>query len=208
MNYNIEFGHIYAHEELGWDQRESVRIVKELCRDLARDGHSFVLSVLIDDFNAPRRTLRASSYLASLAELGAPVDFVGYESRFVPTADGLIERLPPAQLTMSNFRERARRVLLFRSDPYVFGLREHSSSGYRHTCAILSASWALCRLGYLPSPRRGVVPLDVKNRAVFSADRTLTILPRAYQRVEQKVNALIRASPFSEAARHMSYQFI
>ena len=207
MQYNIEFGHIYSHEEFGSEHRESLRVLSDVCRRLDANGHSYVLSVLIDDFNAPKRTLRASRYLRELAAHGAKVDYIGDESRFVPTADMLIETLPRSQLTLSSFRDRARNVLLFRSDPHLFGLREHSSSGYRHTCAILSASWALCRLGYIERPRRGTVPIGPQVRAPFHADRTITILPRTYQRIEEKVSALICASPFSKAMRQMSYQF-
>lgn len=208
MKYNVEFGHIYAHELPGDEQQAGARVVQELCRDLSRAGHSYVLSVLIDDLHAPRRALRASSYLAALTAAGVQVDYVGYESRFASTADSLIDRLPPSQLALSKFRDRARSVLLFREGEFRFGLREHSPSGSRHTCAVLSASWALCRLGHLPSPRRGVVSVNGTKRVSFPADRTLTILPRLYQRVEEKVGVLVRASPFGEATRRMSYQFI
>ena len=68
----------------------------------------------------------------------------------------------------------------------------------------LVAVWQLVRLGVLPlSPLQKLTPLDKS----FIAEKTITILPRTYERSEQRALNYIKLSQFADCLSKIEYIF-
>ena len=75
---------------------------------------------------------------------------------------------------------------------------------YRHTCALLSASWSLSRLGIYTVPTGVIRNLTKKE---FVAEKLITILPEKYREVENKVLEIIKSSKFKGALNRIEYKY-
>ena len=174
---NIEYAHIYTSQTFGEDQRQSAEIMK------SRERESYTRVVLIDDYNEPNSTLDVGEFIDYLEKQKVLPDFIAMESDLVPLAPLLLEQLPIAE----------RRAL-----------ESHFQKLGRINCSFLVAVWHLARLGVLPSP-----PLRKTGTAEksFIAEKTIAILPRSYERNEQRALGYIKSSSFSHCLDRIGYIF-
>lgn len=204
VDYNLEFAHIYADEQFGPEQAKGLVRANEVMARLSAAGKTFVTSVLIDEFNPINNTLDEHEFIERLKVNNTPIDFIGYESRFTAIADLVIRELPTSMLTLKNFNHPDRSVLMLQDGPLKIGLEEKKPK-LKHTCAILSAAWTLCRLGVYQLPEGGVKVLNSKQK--FVARKTITILPEKYRSNEDRVLEIIKNLPHRERLLDIEYEF-
>lgn len=203
-DYNIEFAHIYADEQFDTEQIKSGEILKEVITRLERKNKTFVVSVLIDEFHPVMFKLNEGEMVDELKKHGISVDFIGYESKLGVVADDLINFLPQSMLKLEHFSKSEKEALVLQNHNGKIGLKEEFEFTYRHTCALLSASWSMCRLGILKIPPDAVRNLSGKT---FEAKNLITILPEKYRSVEDKVVGIVRSTKFNDVILNMKYEF-
>lgn len=204
VDYNVEFAHIYANEKFGSEQIHSIEILKEVLQKLKKENKTFVTCILIDEFNPSVSYLDDKRFLKEVKKFGVPVDFIGYESKVVTIGDKLLKELPKSKLKLEHFHNPQKDVLLLQEGGQKIGLREHYDIMYRHTCALLSAAWTLCRLGKYQIPRGSVKALARKD---FKAKKVITILPEKYREGEMKVLEIIGSTKFKARVSDIEYRF-
>ncbi|MFH0869564.1 MAG: hypothetical protein V1866_00725 [archaeon] len=203
-DYNIEFAHFYADKELSKEQVKSVSILNEFIKKLELEGKTYVVSVLVDDFHPTIFRLDKQRIVEELNKLGVSIDFIGFESKLGVVGDQLIQDIPKPLLKLEHFNNPRKEVLMLEKDKEEISLEEEFKFMYRHTCALLSAAWSLCRLGVYNIPEDAVLSLGNK---AFAAKKTMTILPEQYKHVEDKVLDIISATKYGAAAKDVGYTF-
>lgn len=202
-DYNLEFSHIYANESFSKEQLTSIEIAKKIAGLWERKNISFVTTVLIDDYNATVSTLNHEKLLTRIEKEGINVDFLGFESRFSQLSNKLIKELPTTKMNLEYFSHPQKEVLILHGDKKI-GLTESFDFSVRHTCAILSATWTMCRLGEYPLPKNSVIN---RNKKEFRSKKTMTVLPKKYEEGEKKVLDIIKMAGFRKAASNIEYKF-
>lgn len=139
-----------------------------------------------------------------IKQFGVNVDFIGFESRLVKYADDLIKRIPKSVLSIDLFQSPKKEVLILNHESGRIGLRESHSFMTRHTCAILSAVWSLARLGFYKLKEEDLKRFSDKP---FTANKIITILPRKYKSVEDKVIKIIESAGLHKFRPKMKYKF-
>ena len=203
-DYNLEFAHIYADEQFGPEQAKGLARANEIIAKLSAEGKTFVTSVLIDEFNPVVNTLDENEFIVQLRVNNTPVDFIGYESYFTSIADLIIRELPTSMLTLKHFHNPDKSVLMLQDGPIKIGL-EQTKPKLKHTCAILSAAWTLCRLGVHPLPDGALKQLTRGQK--FVAKKTITILPEKYRAGEERVLEIIKNLPYANRLPDIQYEF-
>ena len=203
-DYNIEFSHIYSDETFGDEQLRSMQILKKVVSNMEKENKTFVVSILIDEFHPTTFILDEEKIVSKFKKYGITVDFVGYESKFGGVADKVIKNIPKSLLKFELFDKSQKEVLLLRKNKLKIGLKEKSKFGVKHTCALLSASWTLCRLGAFRVPLGSVRNFTGKS---FDAKKTITILPEKYRSVECNVINILNFSKFRSLAKNTKYHF-
>jgi len=204
LDYNIEFAHIYADEPFGNEQFKSMELLKKVIAKLKKEGKTFVISILIDEFHPVVFKLDENEIIEEFKKQGIVVDFIGYESKLGSIADEIIKELPKSMLKLEHFNKPEKEVLLLKNHNGKIGLKEEFEFMYRHTCALLSASWSLCRLGEFKIPQDAIHNLTNKS---FEAKKLITILPEKYHPVEDKVIDIIKSTKFKNSVKNMEYEF-
>jgi len=203
-DYNIEFAHMYADESFGDEQIKSIEILKKITSRLKKENKTFVISFLIDEFHPTVFKLNENKIIKEFEKQGISIDFIGYESKLGLVADEIIKELPTSMLKIENFNKMEKDVLLLKNHNGKIGLKEDFKFMYRHTCALLSASWSLCRLGILKIPPDAVCNLTGK---IFESKKIITILPEKYHLVEDKVIEIVESTRFKDSIEDMNYKF-
>ena len=204
VDYNIEFAHIYTDEEFSQEQIDSINTLKTTIKKIEAEGKTYVTSILIDNFNPTEQTLDEEAFLNKIRSYGVPVDCVAYEAGFQSMADKLIQLLPKENLKFEYFNKKTKEVLILERNGLKIGLQENYIDRHRHTCAILSASWTLCRLGCFPFPENSMKNLTNKN---LNAREIITILPDKYKTSEDKVMEIITSTCHQNQKGRMDYVF-
>jgi hypothetical protein len=202
--YNIEFAHIYADEDFGKEQIKSMEILKHVLVRLQKEKKTYVISILIDEFHPTRCTIDEESIVEVCKRNGIAIDFIGYESKLDKVANKVIKGLPRPLLTIEHFHQPEKEVLVLQEHHEHIGLTEHVKCTYRHTCAVLSASWTLCRLGKFSTPPNAIRRLTNKQ---FTAKNVITILPEKYRAVEDKVLEIINTTKDKCLIKKIEYEF-
>ncbi len=200
--YHIEFAHCYADDTFTQEHDLAATELKKYLKNHVRN-RPYITSVLIDEFNPERTTLDIPAFINMLEKRGASVDFVAYESRFQSIADQLIAEIPRTELRFEHFHGRA--VMVFEGEEKTIGLKEFSTMRQKHTCAILSAAWTLCRLGAFDFPIGGITDHATKKPR---AKKIVTILPETYRATEEKMKQIIastRFAPLLERVEHVYF---
>jgi hypothetical protein len=205
FDFHIEFSHIYADEEFGEEQISGILKLKEVIENLKAEGKTFITSILIDDFNPVQLKLDEDIFLSKVRSYGVPIDFVAYESKFCPVANKIIKTLPNSNLIFEYFNSSNKEILVLNSNGKKIGLRERRSMKQKHTCAILSSAWTLCRLGCYNFPKGSLKKLSNKS---YQAKEILTILPKKYMKSEDKVIEIIQSAKFSKLLTKVHYVFL
>lgn len=203
-DYNIEFAHIYADEEFGDEQLKSMELLKKVIAKLDTEGKTFVISILIDEFHPVVYKLDENKIIEEFKRQGVTVDFIGYESKLGSIADEMIKEVPQSMIKLEHFHKPEKEVLMLQESTHKFGLEEKFKFAYRHTCAMLSCSWSMCRLGIYRIPQDAIRSLTNKQ---FEAKKLLTILPEKYRSVEDKVIEIVGATKFKGSVKNMEYEF-
>ena len=107
-------------------------------------------------------------------------------------------------LKLEHFNKLEKEVLVLEHHNGIIGLKEEFEFSYRHTCALLSASWSMCRLGILKIPQDAIRKLSNKT---FEAHKIITILPEKYRVVEDKVLEIIKSTKFNDVVQDIEYEF-
>lgn len=189
MRVLIEIGHIYGGMTPGYEQAETVLIARDLIPSHARLGDEIDLCVLVDERNAG--AFDVDAYQVWIAQQGIQTAFICYEGRLRAAADALVAMLPAERLRDEHFRREGVRKRFYVEGPHRISLGSVSEHGLDHTCALLSAAWTLCRLGILPFPEASTVEYRPRFRGY---DRTISVLPLAYDAPERQAARLIAAA--------------
>ncbi|MDD4333052.1 MAG: hypothetical protein PHT51_02970 [Patescibacteria group bacterium] len=203
-DYNLEFAHIYADEEFGLEQLKSLEVLKKVISKLKKENKTFVTSILIDEFHPVVFRLDENKIIEEFKKHGIVVDFIGYESKLGIIADKILKELPKSMLKLEHFHKPEKEILMLKENNKKIGLKEDFAFMYRHTCALLSCSWSLCRLGIFKIPKDAIRNLSNAN---FDAKRIITILPEKYRVVEDKIIEIIKSSKYKKAVQNIEYEF-
>ncbi len=204
VDYNIEFAHIYADEAFGKEQIRSAEILKEIISKLKKQNKTYVISILIDEFHPVVFKLDEKTIIKKCKKLGINIDFVGYESKLGIVGDQLIKEIPKSDLKIEHFHKPEKEVVILEENHKKIGLKEEFNFMYRHTCALLSTSWSLCRLGTYNIPPEAIHNLTNKP---FEAKKLITILPEKFHPVENKVLEIIKSTKFKTVIKNINYEF-
>lgn len=173
-DYNIEYAHIYAGEHFSEMHKKSVAELHKVIEKLKKLNKNYVLTVLIDEYNARHHNLDIKKFWKQLKKLKAWPDFVGYESRLIVYKDYLLKEM--------NGKIKKE---------YENYIKEHK----KLPCSFLIAIWHLKRLRLIPI-KKGELDNLTKNNKVFTAEKIITILPKKYQEVERKALKIIKSTKF------------
>lgn len=204
VDINIEFSHIYADEDFSEEHMESIKKLKIYLKNFESHNKTFTTSILIDDFNVSSLKLDEGKFLAKVRSFGVPIDFIAYESKFYGIADEIIKLLPQDKIKTEYFNSIKKEVLVLDNNGKKTGLREKMVCSQRHTCAILSSAWILCRLGCFGFPKGSIKVLSGKN---IIAKELLIILPKRYKVSEDKASEIISLTKFSHVLPSIKYDY-
>src|SRR3989344_1903930 len=137
-DYNIEFCHIYADQQLSDEQ-----IASCFWHDMIRKclkGKKLSSTILIDDYNAENK-LDIGLLLKNLKKRRIPVDFIAFERRLAKTADKLIQSIQKSRLELKKNRIflKTKRKILLKKDGW-------------YSCSLLISCWILVRFGVYKIP--------------------------------------------------------
>lgn len=180
IDYNIEFAHIYVNESPTNEHFTSAAIAQKTIRDLEASGMTFVISVLIDDYNPTDSILNIKKYIKELEAIGINPDYVIMESSLTAYKD-------PALNEMNGKIKRL--------------YSKYINKSPKCPCSFLVAIWHLLRLGALDSSKI----VSQTNDKPFAAERIITILPERYKSIEKKAMDIIKSTKFSSFASRIEY---
>jgi hypothetical protein len=203
-DYNIEFAHFYAEEEFGEDQAKSITILKEFLQKLEETHQTYIITILVDEFHSPSSKINEDNILRKFKEYNIEVDYIAYESKFGPLCEKLLQEIPDKMTRHEHFHNPNKQVIMLEEGNDKIGLEEDFEFCKRYTCALLSSVWALSRLGIYDVPNNAVT---AKTNKPFQADKIMTILPKKYTEVENKVLDIIRTTKFSDKIKRVEYIF-
>lgn len=183
VDYNIEYSHIYTDEDFGFEQRKSIKILKNVTERLKRAKKSYVLTVLIDEYNPAESTLSIKNFLGYLGRFKARPDFVCFESQLVSSYKLLLEKMVPS----------------LRKE-YVKYIEKHK----KIPCSLLIAVWHLKRLGLIRTHKEELNYLNEKPVKNFIAKKIITILPQKYREVELRGLEIIASTHFKKYLHNIS----
>lgn len=173
VDYSIEYSHIYVNEDLSREHLESIEIVKRLINQLDRQGKTYSLSILIDDYNPSEDLLDREDFLKKLELFGLKPDFYVYESRITDYNSYLIKEL---------------------SGKLGRQYERYINEKPRTPCSFLVASWYLLRLGCFKT-NRGTIN-KVETRKHFYGRKLINVLPNKFEHVENKSNDIILTTKY------------
>lgn len=184
-DYNIEYAHIYTNEQFGAEQKKSIKELKKIIEQLEMANETYVLTVLIDDYNPSEQTLDIQNFLTQLVKFKTKPDFVGFESDLAPYA----------KIIQKELKGKIKKE-------YKNYIKNHSKT----PCSLLAATWYLQRLGLIKVKNRKLKRL-IKSNKPFAAKNIITILPRKYQSIEEKSLQIIGATKFERYLKNITNIF-
>lgn len=184
VDYNIEYAHIYSNEFFGKEQKESIKELHKAIKRLKKLKKTYVLTVLIDEYNPTEHLLDTEKFLATLEKLNAKPHFLMFESHLARYKDLLLEKM--------NGKIKKE---------YKKYIKKHN----KVPCSFLIAAWHLKRLGLLKSKNSRLQQLTEKKQ--FTANKIITILPKKYQGVELKTIEIIESTDFKRQVTNIAHIF-
>ncbi len=185
LDYNIEYAHIYADEHFGTEHKKSVEELHKIITKLKQSNKSYVLSVLIDEYNSIRHTLNIKNFLKKLEQSNSKPDFIGFESRLVKDKDSLL-------------KEMSKKI---RKEYEEYIIKQG-----KIPCSFLIALWYLKRLGLLNMKGEELHSISKENKP-FIAREIITILPKRYQAIEIKALKIIKSTKFKKYLKNIKNIF-
>lgn len=203
LTYNIEFSHIYSSEGFTEEHERSIEVLQDISEGTTSQKQKAVYTILVDD--------RTSTPVISLPDIiekvrceGAVIDWVALESKFEQCALTLKGTyLQPFVTKKPNKKRGCIEEYCSVGKERVLVARRYNNH-IAPTCALLSATWALCRLGCIAPPHGALIQLGQRP---FVGKRNITILHKKFLDVESKALSLIRLTPFKEATTRIEYKF-
>jgi hypothetical protein len=181
VDYNIEYAHIYTDESFGKEHRKSIEELHNVLKMLKQLKKSYVLTVLIDEYNPVQHKLNIKEFLNRLAQLSSKPDYVGFESKLASDKNLLLNEVDKKT-----------------KKEYEKYIRKHR----KIPCSLLIALWHLKRLGFIKTKNEELIPLS-RNNKPFVARKIITILPRRYQEVEMKALKIIESTRFKKSLENI-----
>jgi hypothetical protein len=202
VDYNIEFAHIYSDSpNIENEQMGGVRVAKKIIKEIIKEGKTYALTVLIDEYHPVVHRLNLNKFLSSLAELGTPPTYVAYESRMIPASEILLKAIPKKVRVLEKMHTdlTIKKKALFLSDTKKRNkdIRLKTLGGIDHsteeTCALLATAWYLLRLG-LVQAKNPVELTGLTQPKPFVGKKIINILPAKYKNVEDSTLEIIKAT--------------
>jgi len=185
-DYSIEFAHIYLDQKFNTEHKKSILLLKKIKRKLKKRGKNFITLVMIDDYNAKRHVLNVEKFIENLIKLKAKPDFIIFESKLAKNINKILE-------LMSNKIKR----------DYLKYIKTHN----KIPCSLFLAVWYLTRFGkfdYKYLIKNNLIDNiikkkngEVKKNNVFFAKKLINILPRKYEKVEEKAKKIILSTKYA-----------
>ena len=203
VDFNIELCHMYTDMEWGDEQEESLKVAKEVIRQIIADNKTFCCSVLIDDYHPNTSIFDLDVFVKKIASQGLSVDHLCFESKLVPYGEDVLRRLPVGSKHLENFRSQNKKVLCLVIDSETIGLEDDYDNKEICSCALLSASWTVCRLGRMSLKDDDMIRYTKQS---FAANNLITILPKRYMAVEKKALEIADIA-FGPIIKNVSYKY-
>ncbi|MCK5234886.1 MAG: hypothetical protein KAJ88_03500 [Candidatus Aenigmarchaeota archaeon] len=213
VDYNIEFAHIYSDQsELTDEQIKSAEVTKKIIDTLEKNGKSFVLTLLVDEYHPKFHKLNFNRFLKKLEALGVPPTYIGYESRMVSAAKLLLKSIPSDMKITSRFHpeikvnEEVTYLVYGKGKKIKLKTRGNVIHFSRYTCALLSTAWVLLRFGVIQA-KNAVELTGLTRPKPFAAANIINVLPRKYEGVETANKNIILATQYKKYAKNMHSEF-
>ena len=124
QDISVEYAHIYTNNQIGQEQKLSVKILTQIMKKTDKSKISLV--VMVDDYSFPDPSFDYNSFLRWLAKEGFKPDEVFRESQLIPICDEIIKLI-------TNLKIQTNLLNYVRDKKYP--------------CSLFIASWYLLRLG-------------------------------------------------------------
>lgn len=183
---SIEFAHLYADQYFSVEQQYSLQLACRKSHHAAANGESVATLVMIDDLHASEVRTDALRLRQEISQSGGWVDNIVFESSLIPGSLQFIEYIPQSLVWCETFRRERKQVLFTET---VYGptpLLSIRNGRKIPSCAALSATLLLMRLGELRSIR-----------GVTCAEHAITIIEERFRHLEQSAHALISMTRFA-----------
>ncbi len=185
-DYNIEYAHIYRDKNFGVEQKKSIEILHDTIKSLQKLKKSYVLCVLIDEYNPKKQKLDFEKFITALKKSRAEPNFVFFESNLVPYYEFLLEKMTPC------LRKEYKKYI---------------EKNNKIPCSLLIAIWYLKRLGIIETKSEELQGLGHKSIKKFVARKIINILPKKYQEVEERGKKIIACTRFKNRLNDISNIF-
>lgn len=171
VDYNIEFGHIYVNEMFTNEHYTSAALAQKTIMKLKSEGKSYVITVLIDDYNPTDSILNIKKFAKNLRAIGINPDYFIMESSLVNYKDMALEEM----------NGKIKRLYT-----------KYIENNQKCPCSFLVSIWHLLRLGAFDD-----VHIDkTEGKKPFQAERIITILPERYRSIEKKALDIIKSTKY------------
>ena len=194
-DYNIEFGHIYANQEVSEEQLKSIDFLKKVTQKILEEKKSFSSVVLIDNLNTSEEKLSIKDYI-SFIQRKVQLDFLAFEASLSDLAEIFMQDLPPERIKKDE-------------DKIYFKTEEATGKKFllhingKWCCSFLTAIWYLCRLGVYELPKN----VQTFSENEFAAKAIINILPQEYQKSEEAALELIKSTKYQTRIKDISYVY-
>lgn len=180
VDYNIEVAHIYADEEFGPEQAQSLIMARQVIERLKREGKTYCVTLMIDNYNPDECFLDADEYLQTLRTCGLAVDYLVYEA----------DLAGHSQIVMDLMDDKTR-------DSYQKYIKKKGM----FPCSFLLSVWYLLRFGYIEDA--AIIHKVSEREVTFYARHLISVVPQRFDTVEKKATKIILSTRHCELAENI-----
>ncbi len=186
VDYNIEYAHIYTDEKFGRSQEKSVKVLQRFLKRLKNQKKSYSLVVLIDDYHPPKKSFSITKLIKKLEEFDVKPDFIAFESRLRAKKETFLDSF--------EIKKEAKK------------LNKYFKRKGKISCAFLICIWYLLRLGIIPDDKKLIRRVS-DSKKPFIGKHVVTILPKKYKSVEEKVIEFLKKTKFKKATKRIKTKY-
>lgn len=191
---DIEFSHIYGNEDYGVIHTRSIELAHGV---VEKQPFPYRTTVLLDDFHGQPCRWNDHELMGKIEQDGIRPDAIIRESSLAPMALMIPNHIP--ELFKKKKMFRGKEQIFFSDEDGDFGLIREG----KPVCALLSASYLLCRLGLGKFPSRP----NQYDGTYQHALACMTILPHEYKGVEKKVCKILHSMGYGDKLKDIHYIF-
>lgn len=184
---SIEFAHLYADQQFLSEQQYSLMLAARHQKTCEQRGLSVSMLVMIDDLHASSLFMDRNRLRHHVLRYGGTVDDIILESSLIPAALELIATVPSSLVWCEAFRRERKTVLFMETPQGTTPLLTTRKGRHMPSCAVLSATLLLTRLGAL-GPVAGITP----------SRQALTIIEERFRHVEACAHSIIEKTRFAD----------